>query len=1472
MKNLISLFCILVTGNVSLWAQTPSPSLEMIAAPSSPTAASLSRYVDFPVTMSSGIPGISIPLYEFKSSRITVPISLSYHAGGIRVTDRTSTIGLGWSLIAGGAITRSIVGLPDEMPRGFLKWAYPDDLSDDFEGMYYQHHSDNRDLSEISCFVNKVNNTAGNNGYNYDHSPDNYYYNAQGLSGQFSYGTDGVLRTIPYDPIRIKDNIRISPNGEVPFIIKATDGVVYEFGGVFETGKSTAADHIAVAGSPEYASAWYLTRIISADKSDTIFFRYSTVRDYYLNTGITSTMRSGFYAHGSFPFLNRQPADVSKSQSSSAEYNIRLEEIKGKNGRVVFNYGEETVYSYRWGSTLDEFPSTIRPISSIEIYANHATEVKIKQFNFQHSFFNSIPTRAPNSLRLDSVTEVGVSSAGNQSHPPHVFTYASDDVPPFNTNSRDLWGQYNGYISYGDNDNMLLVDLPVPFGDENGNKPPKDNFKKRAVNPDLVKMGMLKSVSYPTGGYSEFTFEPNGKSKLVSVSVPQRKNEMIRTMDFWPGSGTGGIDKTFTLSSTATSRKLEFYGRLITYGTVYLENDPQVILEDVTTSEVIIDKTLSSLVTNAKTSDTYSVTLTDLDPMHTYRLYFPMPANDILPNQTLRYELHAFFNEELPPVLSTEEQFIFAGGLRVKSIEHRDNFTSGFVKKNYNYVESYWNSDAFNGDFNSIKEAFGKQLYSPAVLGYGSGYNTVVNSAPTTYIHQESPTYSIGSPSSSVSYSRVEEVQVTDDDRFIGKTEFTFNTGIDMVTTGIANGINWKEHVKIDRSFLRSQLLNKKIYKSEGNGWVLIQETENTYNNINNLPFDEKGTEYLKRYVTAYLYDDAQHAQRAGQNPYPISSIGADSLCNDYWAATPISFNTMYLNVVKPTLTETVINELGTSGNWIVNRTNYEYPNLSHMKPGEITTIKSDGSTVRQQIRYSTDIDIPYEGLGNSGWGSTTPTVIAANHPVFSGIINLQLANITTPVETTTFIKKEGSITESLLNSSFNYHNPLLPVIDSIAFIELETPVEQFAGSNLFDEEINYETDDLVIDLKYRTRVGFKYNNKGSVVQQQKTDNVPETFLWGYNEQYPLAHIVGAEYDVAKNVVNNLFLTHTRSYSESAIRTELNKLRTDNSTKESFSRTFTFAPFIGMTTETDPAGKSSYYEYDPHGRLNLVRDQFSHIIKKYNYNYSGDRQTYTYANVSQSAAYTKNDCPSGYWGTSVIYKVPGGVYFSTISQADANQKAAAAVIASGQAYANANGSCTAVPPPSVFTNKSLSMAFEKDDCPEGMAVVEDPVVYTVDAGQYSSTVSQLDADNMALDDLYENGQANANATCSCSSDPITIELTSGTDVDATLIIMDLDEEELEEIYFPANSLADPETIELPPTQNGYLLKFVVPLEWPYTDPYSNGPYRFRLQSEGLIWRSNYYNGRSSTTIWTQTEVLKLRPGRTYTITADKTWN
>ncbi len=81
----------------------------------SPTAASLGKFGDIPVNLYTGTPNIEIPLYTVHGRTLQLPITLRYHASGIKVEEIAGWVGLGWALDAGGVITRTVKGLPDDI-------------------------------------------------------------------------------------------------------------------------------------------------------------------------------------------------------------------------------------------------------------------------------------------------------------------------------------------------------------------------------------------------------------------------------------------------------------------------------------------------------------------------------------------------------------------------------------------------------------------------------------------------------------------------------------------------------------------------------------------------------------------------------------------------------------------------------------------------------------------------------------------------------------------------------------------------------------------------------------------------------------------------------------------------------------------------------------------------------------------------------------------------------------------------------------------------------------------------------------------------------------------------------------------------------------------------------------------------------------------------------------------------------------
>ena len=82
--------------------------------PKSPNAAAFDKLDQSPVELATGGTNVSFNLYNIKTKSINIPIELRYHSGGIKVDEIASWVGLGWSLDAGGLISRIINGNPDE--------------------------------------------------------------------------------------------------------------------------------------------------------------------------------------------------------------------------------------------------------------------------------------------------------------------------------------------------------------------------------------------------------------------------------------------------------------------------------------------------------------------------------------------------------------------------------------------------------------------------------------------------------------------------------------------------------------------------------------------------------------------------------------------------------------------------------------------------------------------------------------------------------------------------------------------------------------------------------------------------------------------------------------------------------------------------------------------------------------------------------------------------------------------------------------------------------------------------------------------------------------------------------------------------------------------------------------------------------------------------------------------------------------
>jgi len=252
--------------------------------PVSPEAASLAKMVNYPVNMNTGVPNISLPLYQIQSGGMTLPVTLNYHAGGFKINERATSVGLGWSSSADLQITRSINGLDDFTPvsgyigNNLMKAGYLSSL--DCPSCEYPLQTPNPFIGR-----NQYDIATGNR----DGMPDKFNYKLLNKSGSFYFqkndaGNDYVIVPVPFDNIKITFN-----NGQ--FNIVDTDGTSYVFGGQAPFNSSlTAAKGVEFTnkGGVGNLTGWKCRKITNATETDSIKFTYQQKTQLIFNTRVES--------------------------------------------------------------------------------------------------------------------------------------------------------------------------------------------------------------------------------------------------------------------------------------------------------------------------------------------------------------------------------------------------------------------------------------------------------------------------------------------------------------------------------------------------------------------------------------------------------------------------------------------------------------------------------------------------------------------------------------------------------------------------------------------------------------------------------------------------------------------------------------------------------------------------------------------------------------------------------------------------------------------------------------------------------------------------------------------------------------------------------------------------------------------------------------------------------------------------------
>lgn len=1205
-----------------------------------PTAAALGRYDEIPVSVQTGVPDISIPLYTIRSGGISLPISLSYHASGIKVSDRSSTVGTGWVLNAGGVIARVVQGLADEgtnfaSGEGFSKQIFPDE-------------NDPMLLDREQCIAAKI--VESRNTHKIDAQPDLFIYNITGKSGKFMYknrlikGIEPGFMTIPFTPVKI---VRQSNK----FIVLDTDGTTYIFGddsGIDFTNSNNYDYTNTTLYNAEYfanvISAWRLTSIISADKSDTITFKY--FKNTYINgnnaeASLTQlrNIPNGWYVYS----LNNSPGTNNSSVTEAL-----ISEIIFKKGKITFDY------------------PAVPTLNKVHIYHEvNGALTELKNFELFHSQFNGLAT--PNAVRLDSVQETGLLNNVATKNPPTSFTYykyQGYEIPPYNSKGQDFWGYFNGRTN---NPNLLTVANPVYMEGIQTPLPPVSVAERRIPDSNFLKIGTLQTIQYPTGGTTEFDFEANQTAPTQVthnniIAIYNYLNAYINEslIDYVP-SAQFTVDQDLLLQNVPDNSvqtynaKLSFEGtRMCTTGsTGCIYNDPTIRLIDLTNNgSLVVATTLGGLDGNTLTSESRDLYVT-LTTGHTYRLYFPNPVT-LSAGQNykfmLRSNLQGIRSVTLDTTEITETIRVLTGGLRVRKITSSDNFGKTLIKE-YKYPGYYYNSPLFNGDYDALglhNNFYEKWDVLPPHPSNPGGGMTSCSPVPVMKTYSEGRALPIGSASNnSLSYNEVEEYQSDGSNNYLGKTVYKYKIVQDILTASMPL-------YKVDKENERGLLLEKVIYKFSNGVFSKVKRTVNDYVNREgqpNIPADS-----VRSYTAVGVYHFLTIDPEAGRN---LPGGGCLS-CRDYGKGNVYRLEKFYYTSPRIVLNTAINYDYESEDKYLVDTTFYQYTSALHDFPTKITRTDSRKKSMETYTKYVSDY--PYSSCTNSAEQNLRQqlTVLKTSHynaiiPVLEKYYRSSVSvGINPPPHSPAYLQCDPLHFDSVIYTQ-NVYEQLKAGFDNVTDAASQLVSDFTAAMNTYNAcTLNYyntASDDqkAIMELQNRnmiapeletkefrngvlasttqsfykvfqpnvvaqsrvmhallnnspeTRIRFlSYDTNGNLLEAAKENDIKTIYFWGYGGLYPVAKITGSDYLTAKQYINQGVLDNPLT-TDVQMRAELNKLRIN--LPGALVSTYTYIPLVGMSSETDNNGKTIFYEYDPLARLKLIRDKDQNILKQFDYKY-----------------------------------------------------------------------------------------------------------------------------------------------------------------------------------------------------------------------------------------------------------------------------
>lgn len=1175
--SILLLACMLAgTGKLSAQSGNPAPNPTMLnVTPPSPNAASLGKFGDVPVGYFTGIPQINVPIYSYKNAdnSLSMSISLDYHAGGVKVDEMASNAGIGWSLNAGGAVTRTRRGLADELSTvGFMNSPH---VPDEQNGNSYL----------VSKFMEI-------NGGSWDGQSDVFNFNVGGRSGKFMFGKNGDFLMLSPSKVKVIPELS-APGGAhrhfTKFTLIAEDGTKY----VLDAMETTITGNFAYQ---TYQSAWYVTKIIAPFGSDEIQFEYED-ETYGYATGYNQSLTISL--DGSLGNTEK-PVGVGLSGT----------QLQGKRLKKI-TYPDNTQVQF----TYDNIART-----DVGSYNNIGALYRLKQVTISNGAasrgYNLYHDYSTNRLTLKDV--IPFNAQGEDKG--YSFQYYNIPLPARLSFSQDHWGFYNS--------NPYNSMLPQEYKPIYGTLYTQFSGVNRETDVERVKAGSLTRVTYPTGGYTDFEMEAHKvkdtrvtRTAIGAINTQFPKSRSVYCSKTQPGSEsfsyTGDVgmvtpvEVQFYTGGNPTSATLTLQLRnasnQVISSQVMAFNDPMSVTHQFNVSGLVAG------------NYTWNASVSGVD-------YF----EDYVSVSWTEKKLHG-------DTTYVQIDNPYVGGLRVKSIKNYDGIsTEPATGIEYAYLlEDGVTTSGTLGTYPEY--TYGVFYDTRKVCGppLDYGENRYYNSAamPNVIIRSSSPVQAMamvnGSPAN---YTRVEE-RFINRGKYNGKTVRTFTS---YGTNGIPTNENFPytppEYSDYSYGQLKTEVVlnaNNDTLKKTENDYTITQdnyyETQSrvlNFTSVSLVPVTFRWDDYTcdpipnnefthfswNNVVGPVYFLPGYFTPSTGRKDLSKTKIteynGTATLVNEMTYTRDQNFNvvkTTSKNSRNEVVEEVVHYPYKFTGNAIAT-TMLSTDNNMYAVPIAVEKWKTIegakhliGSVVNQYQQFGTAIrKATIESLEN------TSPVPEGSVPAIGSALNRAPALIKPKIE-------------------FQQYNPK-------GFIVQQAKVGDLSQSIIWDynqqypiAEVMSATADRIAYTSFESAEygGWALNAGSTLINYSNAKTGARTVSGGVNKTVPAGDYVISFWSIANTWVNGQLVTATPLKIEGEwwyFEIRLNNASSVHVTGDHIDevrlypagaqmKTYTYNPLFGLTSTCDVNSRVSYFEYDGFGRLKNIRDEKKNILKRYDYQF-----------------------------------------------------------------------------------------------------------------------------------------------------------------------------------------------------------------------------------------------------------------------------